>query len=102
MFSGVSPEGAPGTFLARGSWREGMLEEMVIVIDRNLTEVAHMGTTAVRLVVAASDLMRLVPHWGHFLMQAAVIFSSIDVRYRTSYFSASTSQVRLVCSFQRP
>lgn len=53
IFSGVGPNGTPGTFLARGSWREGMLEEMVIVIDRNLTEVAHMGTTAARHVVAA-------------------------------------------------
>lgn len=53
IFSGVGPEGAPGTFLARGSWRTRMLAEMVIAIDRNSTEVAHLGTTAARHAVAA-------------------------------------------------
>lgn len=52
-YSGVGPEGAPGTFLARGSWRTRMLAEMVIAIDRNSTEVAHLGTTAARHAVAA-------------------------------------------------
>lgn len=52
-YSGVSPEGAPGTFLARGSWRTRMLAKMVIAIDRNSTEVAHLGTTAARHAVAA-------------------------------------------------
>lgn len=51
--SGVSPEGAPGTVLARGSWRARMLAEMVIAVDRNSTEVAHLGTTAARHSVAA-------------------------------------------------
>lgn len=53
IFSGVSPEGAPGTVLARGSWRARMLAEMVIAVDRNSTEVAHLGTTAARHSVAA-------------------------------------------------
>ena len=33
-----------------------MLAEMVIAIDRNSTEVAHLGTTAARHVVAAFRL----------------------------------------------
>lgn len=56
IFSGVGPQGAPGTFLARGSWRARMLAEMVIAIDRNSTEVAHLGTTAARHAVAAFRL----------------------------------------------
>lgn len=53
IFSGVGPERAPGTFLARGSWRARMLAEVIIAIDRNSTEVAHLGTTAARHAVAA-------------------------------------------------
>ena len=52
IICGVVPEGALGTFLARGSWKARMLAEVVIAIDRNSTDIAHLGTTTARHAVA--------------------------------------------------
>lgn len=54
--SGVSPEGAPGTLLARRSWRAWVLTEVVVPTDGHSAEVAHLGTAAAGHAVAALGL----------------------------------------------